>query len=710
MGAGKGGAAAYRGKITTGKGGVINDIDVGFASGAEAERKEDHLGDASKVLVLKISGHAIPAPDVLHETLPLLRIQSLAGHTVASTERVLHFSANRPPHRAATDDLQYAPPLLAAEQRGRRSQRPAVIDTFQGGAMSPGLSTRRLSGVQRTPSIQRTPSRESMSNAIADAPHGTLELVWYDVHVDLESCGSQFLIESRSSGDDALLACSSGPINLSDLISTSEVSQMHQVVMLAPDTDSDAQLGDLADIFRNEAGRLELYGVVLSKNRAQRRRAAFDLAITQKLFTDHLDELDAEGNSPLLRAVRDKKYISSKLLIAAGANSKLRNFQGHSAYDASEDFPAIQVDLRAVHGGGWEPLMAAAHASDIESVTRLIAHGAEVDALNDAGESAFSLASWQGHVEAMRLLQIAGAEVDVASSGGYTCLMKVAALGHLETAKHLARNGASVDKTRLDGSTALFDAAAHGHAALVKVLLAYSANIEARRSDGATPLVVAIGGGSVCCETVDLLLQAGASPNVRFELTDCTAALIRRKQDLEMVKDASTFPLQSGQGEQGVTPLMRASWKGYFRVCDLLLRHKAQIDTQSASGFSALVGAVGNGHAPIVSLLLHNSADLGVADCDGVSPLDQCVNLARPDIHAIMQLAAQLPDLTIASRRKYAAQRTQRESACRSRRHKAEMQAAAHEAQGDACSQSTVPHSRAISRAPSRANSPRAHF
>jgi uncharacterized protein len=55
------------------------------------------------------------------------------------------------------------------------------------------------------------------------------------------------------------------------------------------------------------------------------------------------------------------------------------------------------------------PLILVALRGDMNAVRRLIAHGAEVNATNRAGDTALMIAAIQGHYEVVRLLISKGA-------------------------------------------------------------------------------------------------------------------------------------------------------------------------------------------------------------------------------------------------------------------------------------------------------------
>ena len=309
---------------------------------------------------------------------------------------------------------------------------------------------------------------------------------------------------------------------------------------------------------------------------------------------------------------------------------------------------------------GWTELMLAAARRRMPQLLKLLSNSTPLEDRNLDGHTAFALAALHGHVDVMASLVAHKAVLDTFCNAGTTPLMQAAGRGDERVAKWLLENGAAVNMRRGDGRTAIFDATLHAHAGLLKLLLAYSASLHVRARDTSTPLVAAVLGGSACRECAGLLLEAAADVNVRFELTECSVALMRSRSNIRAMHNVATFRVPAGQGEADVTPLMYAAWKGHETTVQRLLAHKADVDARSHSGSSPLLGAVGNGHLGVVALLLEHDADLGQADKNGISPLDEAANLERSDIHKLVQLHAGLADLTMVSRRKFAAQREKR--------------------------------------------------
>ena len=125
-------------------------------------------------------------------------------------------------------------------------------------------------------------------------------------------------------------------------------------------------------------------------------------------------------------------------------------------------------------------------------------HGANVDAVDEYGDTALMIAAWNGHTAIVNTLAgTHGANVDARDRYGWTALMRAANNGHTDVVTALAgTHGADVEAVNSDGKTALMFAARDGHTATVNALAGtHGANVDAVDNDGRTALMSAAGNG-----------------------------------------------------------------------------------------------------------------------------------------------------------------------------------------------------------------------
>jgi ankyrin repeat protein len=161
---------------------------------------------------------------------------------------------------------------------------------------------------------------------------------------------------------------------------------------------------------------------------------------------------------------------------------------------------------------------------------------------------------------------------------------------------------------------------------MAKKLIAAGADANRPLMSGETPLMVAAKRGNV--ETVKALLAGGANPNAQESSAGQTAlmwALSSRQAAAvdELVKHGADVQLAS---KTGFTPLMFAAQQGDVDSGRILIRAGAKAnDAQPKSGLTPLLIASAMGNAKAVDLLLDNGADPNAVDTNGYAPLHKVV-------------------------------------------------------------------------------------
>ena len=100
------------------------------------------------------------------------------------------------------------------------------------------------------------------------------------------------------------------------------------------------------------------------------------------------------------------------------------------------------------------------------------------------------------------------ADINAKDDEGATALTVAAEAGHFDIAKKLLADGADVNSQDNDGWTALMSAAAAGHREIVQLLLEAGSEVNAKTNFGLTALMSAAGSGRT--EVVELLIEKGA--------------------------------------------------------------------------------------------------------------------------------------------------------------------------------------------------------
>jgi ankyrin repeat protein len=169
----------------------------------------------------------------------------------------------------------------------------------------------------------------------------------------------------------------------------------------------------------------------------------------------------------------------------------------------------VDVDTRSSDKS--TPIRDAARNGRDDVVKFLADAGADVDAVDDFGESALFDVVRTGRLSTVEALISKGANVNLANKSGMTPLMF--AMDNLEIAQMLVSKGANVNASDRLGVTALMDASVYGNAAAVKFLLSNNASINAQDRKGDTALMISM--VFARCDVMEILLKAGADKDIK---------------------------------------------------------------------------------------------------------------------------------------------------------------------------------------------------
>lgn len=244
---------------------------------------------------------------------------------------------------------------------------------------------------------------------------------------------------------------------------------------------------------------------------------------------------------------------------------------------------AAGADPDAVDQGGLTPLMLAITMQHTDAVAALLEKPQDFTRLYPGGKTLGMLAVESGKTEIVRRLLDAGVDFSTADEGGSTpALYAVEAMGGDETRYDIIAllGKRKVDFNRSNAAyTPLYYAVEQGNIRLVEAVLAAGADPSATTMDGGVPLKAALGN----VEILKLLLKAGANPDAVDAFGDPVifAAIGDQHNDaLEVLLSAGADPVKLDKN--GRTPLEYAKSMFYQDSVDLLVKHGAG-DTAATS-------------------------------------------------------------------------------------------------------------------------------
>jgi ankyrin repeat protein len=357
----------------------------------------------------------------------------------------------------------------------------------------------------------------------------------------------------------------------------------------------------------------------------------------------------------------------AKVLLAAGADINATTREGftplHQAVmqqrvgmidfllDSKADLEAKVSDGQQVWPG-YTPLLLAIASFDPLVVERLLARGADVNAISGDGERALHIAVTKD-IPGQDLHAILERKPDLETRGSQnsTPLHLACVDRNRNAVRILLEAGANPNaqfgsssfdvkpqsgagqrvKTHLglEGKTPLHWAVAKWDRGMTQLLIEHGANPNATDNDGITPLLGAamqgIGGGSLGVDPVlmDLLLDAGADPNVRDRSGMTLLQHALRVGSIELVEAL----LRNGADPNttdvaGTTPVHATALWPHTNAMELLLEHGAKVDQQDQLGNTPLHVAAFAGNKDAVKLLLDRGAPVNARNQRDQTPLD----------------------------------------------------------------------------------------
>jgi ankyrin repeat protein len=268
----------------------------------------------------------------------------------------------------------------------------------------------------------------------------------------------------------------------------------------------------------------------------QNAAASGEIGRMADLLRDGADteERDRYGWTPLMTAVSKDNVESARLLLDNGANLQATSNDGMSALHHAAMYGKLEavrllvglgadVNTYDTYGGSTPLHLAAAHADRnivIEICGVLMAAGAKVSARTKWNTTPLWSAAVAGRAELVKFFLRQGAELDARDTKGRTAFMFIAKHGfNIEVISLLLARGSDVNAQDNEGCTALMYTALSADRRLTDILLESGAEINLQDRRGKTALMYAAGEapkmseiGMLGCEA-STVTEGGNAPN-----------------------------------------------------------------------------------------------------------------------------------------------------------------------------------------------------
>ena len=308
-----------------------------------------------------------------------------------------------------------------------------------------------------------------------------------------------------------------------------------------------------------------------------------------------VDQVDENGNTPLMLAAHAGDASLVTLLIERGASLEARSRLGRtplmfcSNQAVANCLLEAGADIAAVDNDGVDALMVAAHEGHESVLDCLIDRGADLERRWAAGQTPLLVAARAGQLACVDRLLRAGADSNAVCGNERNALHHAAEAGAGTVIRRLLDVAPPIDQVDVAHVTPVFLASQAGHAEIVTMLVAHNADVSIRRrEDSATPLMVACWEGHR--QVVETLLPRSGDLNAR--------------------------------DHDGDTALINAAHKGHTDLVTLLAEAGADVNASNNRGQTALMIAARAGSSDTVACLLKLGADRDVSDPDGNGVLE----------------------------------------------------------------------------------------
>lgn len=350
------------------------------------------------------------------------------------------------------------------------------------------------------------------------------------------------------------------------------------------------------------------------------------------------------GGVTALHLAARKGYESvAKALLAAGAPVNAKTTAAET-----RDYPSTALPYRLTTAG-QTPLHLAAAAGYAGLVESLLAKGAEVNLMDEAGRTPLSHAVDKHYLPVAQLLVAAHANPNAGSS--HLPLTLAAFYGDMPALKLLLANGADPNlSTKLSAdyynrvaglnssggnATPLTAAVSQKHPDAVAELIGAKADPNGSTSGGYPLIFSALSDAP----TLKALLEGGAEPNAldREGTSPLLAAVMREggQPAVELLL-AHKANVNLGRRQYGWTPLHEAASRGNKAIAELLLKAGADVNARDRNGSTPLHRAVANKHLETAEFLLTHHADPNAKDDSGQTPLHDAVLNGTQDLAELL--------------------------------------------------------------------------
>ena len=364
----------------------------------------------------------------------------------------------------------------------------------------------------------------------------------------------------------------------------------------------------------------------------------------------NVNSVTIDGKTALHIAVDKGEDAIIQKLLAKKADPSLKDVLGntslHIAVQLKQETKPWLVNTRPSY---MSPSLAPYHVCSEHTVRAIIDHGANVNAVNNRGQTALWCACVDGHESIVNILLDAGADPSITDKYGDSCLhAAIHGLCSTIVIQEIYDHGAYVNAVNNDGATPLLLACSAAQVESIELLLTLGADPNIADTDGDTSILSAIE-GHCSVTTMQKLINYSAKVNATnnkgitallracaYRLMDVVTVLLEAGADPTIVDDVHYSSLHAAVDGRCSKDTLQA-----------LIHHGALIDAARKDGTNALLRACKTGQSETVRFLLETGADVNIAKPNGNSCLHEAVygHCSSETLHKIIQKGVNVNDV-----------------------------------------------------------------
>jgi len=318
---------------------------------------------------------------------------------------------------------------------------------------------------------------------------------------------------------------------------------------------------------------------------------------------------------------------SNVLRVTAPEDGAVRFHPRYVHYGWSELRPSLQkrTGESALHKAVW--------AGREQGVRRLLNLGSPFDVLNDQHETPLHYACIRGFVDTVSDLLAAGADVNRAAFDGWTVLHQAALDGDVEIAELLVAAGALLDATDDEGRRPLDVAARWGRKEVFAVLIGHGSTHDVFTASSAGALDTVRG----LLEDAPALVKAQYAARTDGRATALHFAAIWGRPEVAKVLLGRGADPNSPSGKRAVRALHMAAVRGDVVLAEELLSSGAMVNLPDSLGFTPLHKAADAGQTRFAGFLVAHGADVNARTLRGRTPLALALEKGREETAALLR-------------------------------------------------------------------------